>query len=298
MTLSQSTINPNAELERFSSNAFLHINKNLIKCFGLECAAYIANLVDHYAFFKRKRKLENGEFFLTHEKQVNQLGISERRLRKHKETIRKLGIIITQRRGIPAKEWYVLDLRRLNEYVDQWEEKNGRSSPSKSVRTRSAKGVTNIITRTNFNENKKDIPKGISQKNALPSSPKEKTKESFQEYIPLASHLSNTIQSNKNIVHTKSQVERWAREIRPLITSNKISVPRIKKALVWYRKHIGEDFVPVIESGRSLRDKFLKLEAAIQRENNRHNNQGKYGVYSTGGSRESGAETVEYPTFD
>ena len=47
---------------------------------------------------------------------------------------------------------------------------------------------------------------------------------------------------------------------------NEVDYSRIKKALRWYKDNIGGQYIPVIESGNSLRMKFSKLEAAMQRE--------------------------------
>jgi hypothetical protein len=58
---------------------------------------------------------------------------------------------------------------------------------------------------------------------------------------------------------------------------------RVARLLHWYRSHIGQPYVPVIESGQSLKDKFLKLEAAMERDKGTPNpstqaktNPGKY----------------------
>ena len=75
------------------------------------------------------------------------------------------------------------------------------------------------------------------------------------------------IKSKKNIQFPADQIQSWAREIRILSEENKIPVPRIKEALKWYHDNIGGEYIPVIESGSSLRSKFLKLEAAIARSN-------------------------------
>lgn len=100
--------------------------------------------------------------------------------------------------------------------------------------------------------------------------PKKRTAaQRTEDYIPLANHLAKTVQTTKNIAFTKRQIKSWAKDIRLLHEENKISVERIKRALKWYRKNKGGQYIPVIESGSSLRSKFLKLEDAIDREKNR-----------------------------
>ena len=85
------------------------------------------------------------------------------------------------------------------------------------------------------------------------------------KYLPLAKQLAKTIQTKKNIKHTPSQITQWTNEIRLLSEQNEIEYTRIEKVLDWYEDHIGEDYVPVIESGYSLKTKFMRLEDAMNR---------------------------------
>ena len=54
---------------------------------------------------------------------------------------------------------------------------------------------------------------------------------------------------------------------------------RIIKALDWYGEHIGEPYIPVIQSGDSLRTKFTNLENAMSKQEKKP--QGMYTTYST-----------------
>jgi len=90
-------------------------------------------------------------------------------------------------------------------------------------------------------------------------------KERNKEFLPLAKKLSEIIQSNKNIKYPTHTLYNWADEIRKLVESNGVTRQRIDDSLDWYAKNIGGQYVPVIESGTSLRSKFIKLEDAIKR---------------------------------
>jgi hypothetical protein len=83
--------------------------------------------------------------------------------------------------------------------------------------------------------------------------------------VPLAKFLQIIIEEKKNIRHTPNQIEKWAKDISKLINTNQVSYERIKSALRWYKDHCRDEYVPVIESGAALRDKFIKLESAIER---------------------------------
>ena len=114
----------------------------------------------------------------------------------------------------------------------------------------------------NINLSGDEIPgSSIDGKNELIPPIKERNKE----FLPLAKKLSEIIQSNKNIKYPTHTLYNWADEIRKLVESNGVTRQRIDDSLDWYAKNIGGQYVPVIESGTSLRSKFIKLEDAIKR---------------------------------
>ncbi|MEE9193526.1 MAG: helix-turn-helix domain-containing protein [Thermodesulfobacteriota bacterium] len=87
------------------------------------------------------------------------------------------------------------------------------------------------------------------------------------EFIPLAKTLYDIISLKKNIrFNEKTCLKNWSDEIRRLVESNGVNPSRVKKALRWYKINIGGAYVPLIDSGMSLREKFIKLEDAIERE--------------------------------
>ena len=90
-------------------------------------------------------------------------------------------------------------------------------------------------------------------------------KERNKLYLPIAKRLSNIIRQTKQIKHTPQQLKKWANEIRKLVEGNGIPPDRINQALNWYEENAGGEYVPVIESGASLREKFIKLENAMER---------------------------------
>lgn len=90
----------------------------------------------------------------------------------------------------------------------------------------------------------------------------------LEPYKKIAWKLSKIIQTKKNIIHTPNQVKSWAEEIRKLHTVNKVDIVRQKQVLKWYKTAIGGEFIPAVESGKSFRDKFIKLESAMNRKQN------------------------------
>ena len=106
------------------------------------------------------------------------------------------------------------------------------------------------------------------------SSKKPSLKERNEKFFPLAEKLSKTISSKKNIIHTTKQLNQWSNEFRILEEQNGIELKRQRKVLYEYSKIYGLDYVPEVESGSAFRQKFIKIEAAIERHKNpRKNNQ-------------------------
>lgn len=94
---------------------------------------------------------------------------------------------------------------------------------------------------------------------------KESKQDKNSRYVPLAEKLASIITKNKRINVTSQKIASWANEIRKLIETDGVSIQRVETALDWYEDNIGGQYIPVIESGSSLRNKFIKLEDAMRR---------------------------------
>lgn len=107
-------------LEAFSSGSYLVVNKTLITIFGLQEAVFLSNLIDKFRYFSEKNMLQkdNG-FFLTHEEQEKQTSLSLYQLRKCKKNIIKQKILKTYVKGVPSKEFYILDFDQLINIIEK-----------------------------------------------------------------------------------------------------------------------------------------------------------------------------------
>lgn len=86
-----------------------------------------------------------------------------------------------------------------------------------------------------------------------------------EQYLPFAKRLARIIQQIKEIKVTPSKLLAWADDIRKLNEVEGIDKTRMKDALQWYKDHIGEQYVPEIQSGYAFRKKFQSLENAVKR---------------------------------
>jgi hypothetical protein len=224
-------------LELFSSESYLVVNKKLLQHFGPEKTVFISNLIDKFKYFKTKGMVSDDNFFFQqHEKQIAETGLTNYSIQKCKKELKKENILIIERRGIPSREWIKIDFGVLLKSTGVV---GVHLSNSSTVHLSNSLGVNNKET---INKENKDI------------------------YLSLAEKLSQIIQSRKNVRHTPSQIKGWSNEILRLVNQAGVSRKRIRNALKWYEQHIGEQYVPAIESGRSLREKFIRLEAAIERD--------------------------------
>ena len=255
-------------LELFRSDSFLVVNKTLLKQIGIMQSIFLANLMDKFHYWKDRGLLqEDGSFFITHEDQYEQTGLSEYQIRKCKKAMADIGVLKTKMKGVPAKEYYILDFKRLidlflsnelgkNTDPDVEEEEGKTFNLQKGYTSNLQKGIykdtiykdtiNNIIGSKNEEETNKPTNKNL-------------------EFLPLAIKLADIVQSNKNIKIPQSRVNNWANEIRKLSKIEGVAPARIEKALDWYAQNIGGQYIPVIESGSTLRNKFIKLEDAMKR---------------------------------
>ena len=100
-------------LEIFNTKGFLAINKTAIKELGFISAGLLGNYIEKYKYFLQNHPDSNGWFFLTHEDIMNELNLGESLIRSNKQELIKKGILITERRGVPAKEWITIDIEAL-----------------------------------------------------------------------------------------------------------------------------------------------------------------------------------------
>jgi hypothetical protein len=250
-------------LQTLKSDAYLPVNKALMQNTGLIEAVIISNYIDKHIYFEKQHPENDGWFFLTHQQQMEQLNIGDFSIRKAKTFLIDNHIIQTKKQGTPAKEWIKLNFNKISELL------------YKKVPTNKNVEINELDPpkTTNYNNNKYKENKNISFSKEKEYCPQfVSSKENNNKYLPLSAQLAKTITTHKNIKITPSKIEFWAKDIRKLIEADGVDSPRVKKTLDWYENHIGEQYIPVIESGKSLREKFIRLENAM--ENNGYSNSG------------------------
>lgn len=141
------------------------------------------------------------------------------------------------------------------------------SSEGRTIRVRRTRRRSTNLTKdsTAPSTDAKSSPASSSSQHKAPRAP---TSEKNKPFLPLAEKLADIVRTKKRI---RPNVAQWADEIRKLANQLieddlEAKIARIDRALDWYAEHISDPYVPVIESGGSLRQKFSRLEAAMERD--------------------------------
>jgi hypothetical protein len=229
-------------IELFKTSGYLVVNKKLIKVLGLIPTILLSEYIDKYQYFKNKPNF-NGSFFFSHESIIDNLQLSEYTLRQAKHLLKQLKILSVTRKGVPAREWVTIDFTILFSYIFGVAERS------------------NTIGLERVNTNGHNEPINNNKKNKQ----KKTVSERDKEYIPLARTLSKIAKKRKRYKHPYKIIKGWATHFRQLVEINKVSVDRIEDVLDWYSKHYNDPWVPVADAGITFREKFTRLEDAMER---------------------------------
>lgn len=244
-------------LEMFSSKAYFPVNKRLVQYYGPEVAIFLTNLIDKYFYFENKGLIEEDWFFIIHKQQIEQTGLTISKIRACKTILKEDRILKTKHAGVPPKEWYKINHKHLFDLIFREDEiENSNRKETLSLKMRFHDGTINNNKVTKEKTYKKDKPKKTKKASYT---------ERNKKYLPIAETLAKIILTKKNMKYTSIQISHWTNDIRQLVENNQVSIVRINAALSWYGKNIGGEYIPVIESGYSLKNKFTKLEDAMER---------------------------------
>jgi hypothetical protein len=100
-------------LEIFSTGSYLSINKKLLIHYGPEIAIYISNLIEKYKYFIKREKIKNDWFYLIHDHQIEQTGLTITKIRTCKKVLKKRHILRTKMKGFPPKEYFQINFSEL-----------------------------------------------------------------------------------------------------------------------------------------------------------------------------------------
>lgn len=93
------------------------------------------------------------------------------------------------------------------------------------------------------------------------------SKESLE--VEVMDEVKEVVHKLKDILEENYQREFnpkcWYEQIRLMNTYDKISFENMLGALEWYKQNITDKYIPVIQSGKSFREKFVKIQEHYKR---------------------------------
>jgi len=274
-----------------SQGNYIVAHKTLIKLYGTD----VAVLVGHFASMQQ---LYGEWFFHTSEQIEAQTGIKIYSSRKALKLMEDEGILYTKKQGMPYKLYYKLDEEKLISLFLKNPKQVLRNLKTSTLKSKNkplenSKHNKNIVNKNiedkniNLNIIPCDLSQGTTFKRTKPSKLNSKlvdnpnqnkqpsktnnkqTPPKQKEYIqfkPFAKQLAEIVQEKKNINITGTKIVAWTKSIEKLCRIDGIKEERLQTVLDWYKDNYGNDYVPVVESGQTLREKFTRLEDAIKRQ--------------------------------
>ena len=123
----------NAVAKLLSTDGFIQVNKTLIKKVGLHEAILIGELCAEYNYWEERDMLDDGYFYSTRDNIEENTGLSEHYQRKALSTLYELGIILIEKRGLPAKNYYKINFDVLLSVIEESSCQRRRQQDTESV---------------------------------------------------------------------------------------------------------------------------------------------------------------------
>ena len=155
----------NAVAKLLSTDGFIQVNKTLIKKIGLHEAILVGELCAEYNYWDEQGKLEDGYFYSTRDNIEENTGLSEHYQRKALSHLYELGIILIEKRGLPAKNYYKIDFNILLSVIETSSCQRCRQQDAESVQINNNKQEKQVNKNTskevlqNFSFGNKQKPK-------------------------------------------------------------------------------------------------------------------------------------------
>lgn len=139
-----------------STDGFIQVNKTLIKKAGLHEAILIGELCAEYNYWEERNLLEDDFFYSTRDNIEENTGLSEHYQRKALSTLYELGIIIIEKRGLPAKNYYKINFDALLSILEESSCQRRRQQDTESVNLNNNK-QTKSKKENNKNSSKEEL---------------------------------------------------------------------------------------------------------------------------------------------
>ena len=175
-------LNEEVILQLFSLEAFLPVNKQLLKTYGPNTTIFICYLIETYKEAKKNNQIvENHWFPISNETIINYTGISRHHLIDCKIDLKKIGIIEFSKKGMPASTYYKINMNVFVEWIKKAHIKIDQ--PSGRNYRRHDSGTTANNTLLINNNNKIDLNIGDKKSKSTDIVPKRKIVPPLLEWV-------------------------------------------------------------------------------------------------------------------
>jgi hypothetical protein len=114
----------NTILNESISSIFIKTPKFLQQALGLRECAVLSNLLEKWNYFFKNGMLQkDNSFYLLQKYQALEIGISEYEISQAKKNLKSLNLITIIKKGIPAKEYYLLDFDKIEQVSSEARQK-------------------------------------------------------------------------------------------------------------------------------------------------------------------------------
>lgn len=104
-------------LKPIANNGFITVNKEIVRCLGLEEAVLLGELAEKYNYWEEHNLLdEEGFFFATAEDIEHETGLSAYKQRTAFKNLESKGIIETKFKGVPPKKYFKINVYVYNRF--------------------------------------------------------------------------------------------------------------------------------------------------------------------------------------
>ena len=154
-------------LNTLSRDAFVPYNKHLAKGIGVYETIMLCEMISKYKYFRNKNKLKDNEFFFTENEIYENTGVIPRVQQRIRPRLKKLGLINITRKGIPYRNYYSINFKKIEIILDSIATKSESSLPPNGGTNIISINNNSIINNTNtvFPSKKKTVQSKISKKN-------------------------------------------------------------------------------------------------------------------------------------
>jgi len=225
------------------------------------------------------------KFWKTDEELMEETGITRNELMRAKRQLKRLSFLKVTLEGIPSKTWYEVDPKAWMQTMEK-DLGNAKDSPkvpdiqeagtftdmgnNQATPKVTGKQEPRLLESSNLSSVLKLSSKTTSVQDKLGQ--QETTPTIHGKWIKYAMMLSKAIGVHRK-EKTAQRIPAWAREIRKLQTVEGVKPHHIREVMEWYCEELSKqdlikanpNFLPVAYSGDAFRNKFLKLEAAMNR---------------------------------